>query len=699
MALCRAAWTRYENELMGSCLYDTMLETAQARIAQVSVAGYKKFMGDSVTEKEIETIVDPNTGAISNPQKWSDILTRPAAERKYWDVAKLTELKAIIEREVITQPLTAAQRRKLGVPAVLDRRPVPLHMLYTVKPTAAATGGGAGLSKFKCRLVLTGSSRYLRRGRDFWATFTAAPLCSTARIMAYIIVQCGWLPSAADIVCAYLMAKLKKEEQVVVQMDKELRTYSPDGEELMSVLEGAQYGHPASGLRFEEERNKHILSAHFNFANRNEAWSAVQSKFDPSLFVFTHVRWPAGDGPVDQPFKTNPVLDHGPIPAPGTAKLCPESKFGGGKSIVTRALMLAYVDDLDLAAQCKQDEEWIWKTMAIRFELKRTNPEQMLGLLRKITDDGTKITISMPAYIEGMYEQFRSFILGEAAIPGIEKKICELTPAKRKAAAAPLTPVPPGMYLSNEDALDIPDGVKKVRQEMLLKVLGKLLWATRMVHVTAAFAVNSCCRMVANPTEETLLAAFQIVAFLYTKKDDGIVFTKTAKPELLCYYDASNKADPADCDRAQAGFVVMLGGGPTDWRSFRLPHVGLSAQHNELMALAFASQAVVWHRYLLEDMGFGDWVELPSVVLGDNRAANTVARNQRLTVQNRFYSRLCNYAKECYELGKTSPRWAGTADNIADGFTKAVTVVILLAHYGMLMGHLPKPPVPPEPRG
>ena len=648
-----------------------------------------EFFGDKVTDAEIETIIDKSTGAISNPRTWKDILARPAAEREYWTAAKMTELKSIIEREVVTQPLTAEQRRKLGVPVSLDRRPVPLHMLYSLKPSpASAAGGGSGLGKFKCRLVLTGSSRFLRRGRDFWQTFTAAPLCSTARIMAFIIVQCGWGSSAADIVCAYLMAKLAKEEQVVIQMDEELRSYSKDGkEELRPVLQGAQYGHPASGMRFEKERNKHVLSPHFNFANEHEACSVTQSKYDPSLFIIVFVTWPDGDGQTNNSKpKRDPAADFNADAARKAeeAEYHKGGDFGGGRSTTVRALLLCYVDDLDLASETPKLEAWIWKTMGIRFELKRTDPKHMLGLLRELNKDRTSMKISMPAYIEGMYEQFKEFLPTKGA--------------NADTFNPPATPVPPGLYLTNENVPDVPAAEKKPRQEALLKVLGKALWATRMVHLTASFGVNSCCRMVANPTEEALAAAYHVVAYLYGKKDDGIVITKMDTPQLVAYYDASNKGDPADCDRAQAGYIVMLGG-PTDWRSFRLPHVGLSAQHNELMAMAFASQSVCWHRYVLEDMGFGHWVEDASVVLGDNDAATTVAREQRLTIQNRYYSRLCNYAKECCELGKTCPRRAGTEDNISDGFTKAVTVLIVKAHYDLMMGRLRLPPLPPKPRG
>jgi hypothetical protein len=178
--------------------------------------------------------------------------------------------------------------------------------------------------------------------------------------------------------------------------------------------------------------------------------------------------------------------------------------------------------------------------------------------------------------------------------------------------------------------------------------------------------------------------------------------------------------------------VIFIGGGPIEWRSWRIQHAGLSAQHNEYSALAVVSQAVTWLRALMEDMGltaeiddprardgrdvasltadpehdlrvtispaqrrrddFGNlgWTNAPTPTLGDNNAAVNLARENLLTVQNRFYSRLCHYAKEAYEQRRTKPLYTPTDDNLGDGFTKAVSVEIAIRHFAKLRGLLAK---------
>ena len=52
------------------------------------------------------------------------------------------------------------------------------------------------------------------------------------------------------------------------------------------------------------------------------------------------------------------------------------------------------------------------------------------------------------------------------------------------------------------------------------------------------------------------------------------------------FSDASNKPDPFD-GLSRYGFSVTMSGGPISFGSKKLPHVGLSAFHNEYMALRY----------------------------------------------------------------------------------------------------------------
>ena len=678
-ALCGEAqhgdeWCEVLHDNDGKLRYETGEELARA--CKVSAKAYKEFMGDSVTQAEVDAMTDDD-GCIPDPEDWEDVRKRPKAEQVQWAKAKKIELDAIIAHEVLSKPMNAKERSEMGVD---PRRSTPLRMLYTIKKTPLNT-----LDKFKCRMVLLGSPKYLRRGRDYWATFSATPVQVTSRIMQFLVVQLNMKRDAADVVCAYLNGTLKREERQGVKLDKELRTYDPKTrEELQPITLNALYGHPASGRRYAECRDALILGDEFNFSNAKEKWSSRRARYDPALFVMTHFMYPKHPnfdklkraGVIGMLQREDQLRGQDEVPSDEgmTDKIVIESS---DDVIISVALLSAYVDDLDLVYMLDDDKDYIWGVLDKRFGLKRGNVEHMLGLTREISDDGATVTIGMSGYIESMMEKFKGKV-------GTKKRT---------------TPVPPGLYLSNENAPTFTEKEKKRRQTELLEALGMVMWCGRMVHLECSYGINTVCRMVANPTDAAIEAVYHLIGYLYGVKDQGITFKRVAgTPKLVCFYDASNKGDPADGDKAQAGFIVFLGTGPVDWRSFRLTHVGLSAQHNEYMSLAHASQAVLYVRYLLEDMGLGHWVSEPTVILGDNDAATTLAREDRLTIQNRFYSRLCHFAKECYEKGLTDPRRVGTDDNVSDGMTKALGRQVIEAHFEYMFAQraLPTPPPPPR---
>ena len=87
----------------------------------------------------------------------------------------------------------------------------------------------------------------------------------------------------------------------------------------------------------------------------------------------------------------------------------------------------------------------------------------------------------------------------------------------------------------------------------------------------------------------------------------GIVFLDKGNPHPIVFSDASNKPDGSD-GKSQYGVVTMWYEGPGATVSKKLPHVGLSAFHNEYMRLRYATSHAVWLRQvrqLLQDTGWG----------------------------------------------------------------------------------------------
>ena len=84
------------------------------------------------------------------------------------------------------------------------------------------------------------------------------------------------------------------------------------------------------------------------------------------------------------------------------------------------------------------------------------------------------------------------------------------------------------------------------------------------------------------------------------------------------WYDSGHMQDRTDY-RSQYGYVITWYGGPIAWCSKKHQHVGESSAEDEYMAMNHAAKHMVWMRNLLQDMGLSEYVDKPTVLLGDNK--------------------------------------------------------------------------------
>ena len=142
---------------------------------------------------------------------------------------------------------------------------------------------------------------------------------------------------------------------------------------------------------------------------------------------------------------------------------------------------------------------------------------------------------------------------------------------------------------------------------------------------------------------------------------------------MICYYDASDE-DRVD-SRDTYGFVIFLADGPIMWVSKKQSHVCVSMSHVEYMAMNHATREVVWLRDLITKMGFESMITKPTPLIGDNRAADILSREDMVTPGNRFYIKMFNFVKEIIGMGQVMTELIGTKKNVSDLLTKACNEV------------------------
>ena len=112
------------------------------------------------------------------------------------------------------------------------------------------------------------------------------------------------------------------------------------------------------------------------------------------------------------------------------------------------------------------------------------------------------------------------------------------------------------------------------------------------------------------------------------------------------------------------------------------------------MALCHAYKAVKWLRSLLKEMGYGDLVEVPTIMLGDNKQAGRWSRYDMITNGNRFIERMYHEVKEGIEASDIETRYIDTKLNVSDVFTKDVSKEVVRTLGPMLCGQTPWPEMP-----
>ena len=479
------------------------------------------------------------------------------------------------------------------------------------------------IERRKVRMALAGHRGAMTKGVDYDDVFSPSPNQNTARLMQALLVKNNLKRLCWDIKLAYCNAPLYNNELIAIRY--------PRGYERFRGQDGSRKEEEFMVLR------KNIYghpAAGKQWAETRDAyilerfnrpgWTCTRSIYDPTLFYITH---------------------HG-----------------------EEAWVSIYVDDCDSVGTSEGILRTIFGIMQKKWDSREVPPDYVLGVKRELVIDGDhrSLEMSMTAYIDGVVAQFQ---------PNLDSSHWN----RRN----PSTPFEPHLFLEKAST---DDEAREVLDRGYQKLVGCLLWANRGCFPEISVGVHQMCRVMAHPSDRAWREGIRILAWLRDHRSRGIKFSSDGNPNPISYSDASNKPDPID-GLSQYGNVVMWMGGPVMWSSKKLAHVGLSAYHNEYMALRHALSGVVWMRQLFDDIGLGYITSEPTIIYGDNEAANRLTRQDFVSSGNQYIYLPYHYIKECTKMGMVDVRWVGTRLNFADIFTKAVAVETVKSLVDKLCGY------------
>ena len=139
--------------------------------------------------------------------------------------------------------------------------------------------------------------------------------------------------------------------------------------------------------------------------------------------------------------------------------------------------------------------------------------------------------------------------------------------------------------------------------------------------------------------------------------------------DFNCYVDASHASD-IDTRRSITGYIFFISGGPVSWQSRMQTSVALSSMEAEYMAASAVTQEALWQARLLQQLGMK--IKLPITLYEDNKSAIMFVDHPGDHRTTKHIDTRTKFAREAQNNGYTKLVYVPTAEQLADGMTKAL---------------------------
>jgi hypothetical protein len=186
-----------------------------------------------------------------------------------------------------------------------------------------------------------------------------------------------------------------------------------------------------------------------------------------------------------------------------------------------------------------------------------------------------------------------------------------------------------------------------------------------------AFAVGMVSRHMETPGREHWAAVKHILRYLKGTMGYGCRYERGAdlKPMLIGYSDSDFAGDVED-RKSTTGVGYFVGSSLVTWASQKQRIVALSSCEAEYVAAAAAACQGIWLSRLVADMMGTE--EMKVKLLMDNMSAIALSRNPVHHDRSKHIDTKYHFLRECIEDGKVEVEHVGTAEQVADIFTKAL---------------------------
>ncbi|XP_058791036.1 uncharacterized protein LOC131664165 [Phymastichus coffea] len=344
--------------------------------------------------------------------------------------------------------------------------------------------------------------------------------------------------------------------------------------------------------------------------------------------------------------------------------------------------LVLYVDDIITASNCSKKLKEIIDHLSGVFQMKNLGePKQFLGMTIK-RDRGSKILkINQTEYVYKVLERFGMTDCNPHETPMVT----------RQARSKKINQVQDKTMRK----LDVP----------YREVIGCISYLANASRPDISFAVNFLSRKQSNPSEEDWLDVKRVLRYLKGTAELGLTF-RSDGDTLEAYSDSSFKDWPDST--STSGMVISLYKDTVAWRSHKQTLVTSSTCGSEYLAMSEVCKDIISLDKALRDiLGYTMY---PVTLYCDNQSARDctqkegshklkdfddtleeikkhLVERERTGVKRKLSDTHGDFVKQCVLEGKVSIRGVSTHDNVADIFTKPLSLQPFRKYRNILLNH------------
>jgi histone deacetylase 1/2 len=304
--------------------------------------------------------------------------------------------------------------------------------------------------------------------------------------------------------------------------------------------------------------------------------------------------------------------------------------------------VLIYVDDIIVASSTQEATTRLLQDLRKEFALKDLGKlHYFLGIEVKKINDG--ILLSQEKYTKDVLQRANMMACKPVASPmSTSEKLSTHE-------GAPLGPKDATAYRS---------------------IVGGLQYLT-LTRPDISFSVNKVCQYLHAPTTTHWAAVKRILRYLKHTLRIGLKICKSSSLLVSAFSDADWAGDQDD-RRSTGGFAVFLGSNLVSWSARKQATVSRSSTEAEYKAVANATAEVMWIQTLLCELNI--LAPRAAKLWCDNIGAKYLSANPVFHARTKHIEVDYHFVRERVTRKLLDIEYISTRDQIADGFTKPLTV-------------------------